>query len=596
MANPSQPALMRERSLLLSLCMALSAAPAAWSQPAPLQQRTVQVQVDSGTVRWSGEAVIGERGLPAPGGVVGAQVVFSQLVQVPDATWLRLTFDHVQLAGSAQDGNGSFLRMTSLHDGAHQVLNAISLDQWRNTSAYFNGDAVLVELLAYPANPDRPGDNRVVMREVLTGDDDGAFPLSICDGVDERVLSNDPRDARSLPVGCTSWLFNDRHYCLLTAGHCAGGTTDVVEFNVPMQGPNGGWVFSHPDDQYAVDPASKQTMNSPCSNDWSYFGAFPNSNTGLTMLQAQGDSYPLANAAPPVSGQDIRIRGYGTTSAPVPPTWNRAQKEHSGPFVSSSGTTLGYRTDTTGGNSGSAVIDLSSGLAIGIHTCGGCHSSGGSNVGTAIHHSDLQDALANPQGVCDWPSPGPPNNTCETAIVVFDGTTPFDNVGATTNGPEEPEQCGFFDDPNIQADVWFEYVASCTGELAISLCKSEFDAKLGVYGFTCPTESGTIIACNSAACGMRAELTIPVIEGQALRLRVGGHNGAQGAGLLDIACYPKPQCPADLNGDGTVDVSDLLTLLGAWGPCSNCPSDINGDGIVDGSDLLDLLDAWGECG
>ena len=49
----------------------------------------------------------------------------------------------------------------------------------------------------------------------------------------------------------------------------------------------------------------------------------------------------------------------------------------------------------------------------------------------------------------------------------------------------------------------------------------------------------------------------------------------------------------DVNGDGTVDVLDLLTLLGDWGPCPSCASDLNGDGTVNVLDLLDLLANWG---
>ncbi|MBM4113487.1 MAG: hypothetical protein FJ253_09000 [Phycisphaerae bacterium] len=54
-------------------------------------------------------------------------------------------------------------------------------------------------------------------------------------------------------------------------------------------------------------------------------------------------------------------------------------------------------------------------------------------------------------------------------------------------------------------------------------------------------------------------------------------------------------CPADLNGDGTVDGLDLGLLLGDWGDCPPCPSDFNGDLVVDGSDLGDLLSLWGPC-
>lgn len=34
-----------------------------------------------------------------------------------------------------------------------------------------------------------------------------------------------------------------------------------------------------------------------------------------------------------------------------------------------------------------------------------------------------------------------------------------------------------------------------------------------------------------------------------------------------MAVLPGPR-PADVNGDGVVNVVDLLELLGAWGPCA----------------------------
>ena len=53
-------------------------------------------------------------------------------------------------------------------------------------------------------------------------------------------------------------------------------------------------------------------------------------------------------------------------------------------------------------------------------------------------------------------------------------------------------------------------------------------------------------------------------------------------------------CPADVTGDGVVDVLDLLAVLVAWGQ-SGVPEDITGDGLVDTLDLLALLAAWGPC-
>lgn len=56
-------------------------------------------------------------------------------------------------------------------------------------------------------------------------------------------------------------------------------------------------------------------------------------------------------------------------------------------------------------------------------------------------------------------------------------------------------------------------------------------------------------------------------------------------------------CNGDTNGDGSVDVVDILNLLAAWGNCNgDCPGDLNGDGLVDVIDLLAMLGEWGPCG
>ncbi len=49
----------------------------------------------------------------------------------------------------------------------------------------------------------------------------------------------------------------------------------------------------------------------------------------------------------------------------------------------------------------------------------------------------------------------------------------------------------------------------------------------------------------------------------------------------------------DVDGDGVVNVTDLLLLLDAYGNCSDCLADLDGDGDVDVGDLLRLLEQWG---
>jgi len=53
-------------------------------------------------------------------------------------------------------------------------------------------------------------------------------------------------------------------------------------------------------------------------------------------------------------------------------------------------------------------------------------------------------------------------------------------------------------------------------------------------------------------------------------------------------------CLADVSGDCTVDVVDLLAVLGAWGETGG-QADVNFDGITDVVDLLLVLSGWGDC-
>ncbi len=54
-------------------------------------------------------------------------------------------------------------------------------------------------------------------------------------------------------------------------------------------------------------------------------------------------------------------------------------------------------------------------------------------------------------------------------------------------------------------------------------------------------------------------------------------------------------CPADLDGNGSVDFGDLVTTLSMWGPCAGCPEDLDGDGQVGFGDIVAVLSTWGPC-
>jgi hypothetical protein len=53
-------------------------------------------------------------------------------------------------------------------------------------------------------------------------------------------------------------------------------------------------------------------------------------------------------------------------------------------------------------------------------------------------------------------------------------------------------------------------------------------------------------------------------------------------------------CEEDLDGDGLINVNDLLTVVGDWG-LTDSEADIDGSGTVDTPDLLAVIAAWGVC-
>jgi len=53
-------------------------------------------------------------------------------------------------------------------------------------------------------------------------------------------------------------------------------------------------------------------------------------------------------------------------------------------------------------------------------------------------------------------------------------------------------------------------------------------------------------------------------------------------------------CIEDINGDGHINVDDLLSVVNQWGT-SGGDADIDGSGTVDTEDLLAIIGAWGPC-
>ena len=53
-------------------------------------------------------------------------------------------------------------------------------------------------------------------------------------------------------------------------------------------------------------------------------------------------------------------------------------------------------------------------------------------------------------------------------------------------------------------------------------------------------------------------------------------------------------CPADVDGDGEVEIDDFLKILAGW-DSDDCNADVDRDGVVGCADLLQLIAEWGVC-
>lgn len=621
----------------LSLLLPFLVVHSAPGQVARVVETTVPVGAESGPV-WNPDE---DRGEP--------RVVFSEDVVIPGAGVSRLVFGEVILAGSVGAGTGSYITITSAADGAVQRLNAEHMNQWAGRSAYFNGPVLTVQLWAYPGT----GENRLSVSAAVV-ESAGPELRTICGATDDRLPSADNRQGR-FAGGCTAWVINDMNSSLLSAGHCTVSASSVMSFNVPLSTSTGATQASHPDDQYVVDVSSSQRTSGGVGNDWHSIGVFPNSNHGQTPIQRYGVRHTLAAAAPAVSGQAIRITGYGTNAAPMPRERNQTQQTHTGPYSSQTGTTVRYVTDTTGGNSGSCVLDESTGLAIGIHTHGGCSSTGGSNSGTAIHHPNLQNALANPLGVCatgrgtvagDWYAIGDLANNFGTVNAAPHNFAKVAQIGAQWQGLAWNPALGVFYAIDAQRRLFTVTRAGAATQLGVVTGPTSIITGLafnpaGPSGgdlYAMQPSNGRLYRINlstfaATAIGSALGGTLRALEfdttrnvlwgidqsgGAARLVRINTTTGARtvvgglGTGIVDcadLACSPFDGSLRTVNGATdellSIDpVTGAATAVGSTGgsfgvaygmACAaepRCVADFNADAELTIDDLFLFLNAW----
>jgi len=446
--------------------------------------------------------------------------VYRNIVQADGAAWMRLYFD-----GETTLDDHSFIRVTSLLDMEVQELYTTTLEMWRYSTAYFNGDALLVEVIAAPNTTT----NRVVVATVHVeiGQPVPVGGCGIC-GADNRVPSDQDFAARLMPAGCSSTVFNEQS-CMVTAGHCIG-PGDVVQFRVPSSSPNCQLNNPPTADQFPI--IDEQGVNDGPGNDWAVMIPGTN-NLGQKPYERYGALREIATTAPG-AGQAMTIWGYGVDNQC---TQNQIQQTSGGSITSVGGTSFNHNVDATFGNSGSSLIRNSDQRIVGIATHCPCP-----NWATRWDHPSFTAAR---------------NSLCPFVPPIGDGACCLSDGG-------------------------------CIGQQTLSDCQT-----LGGEYQGDDTGCGDVV-CALGACCLDSDACIDGITESDCTF-FGGEYQGDDSNCGAIVCGDKPDCPEDIDGDGTVGFSDLVQLLSVWGPCPGCPEDISGDDNVGFSDLVQLLSAWGPC-
>jgi len=193
------------------------------------------------------------------------------------------------------------------------------------------------------------------------------------------------------------------------------------------------------------------------------------------------------------------------------------------------------------------------------------------------------------------PCPQPPaNDDCVDPLPeVFDGANPVDLTQATSS---DLIACGDFPfdngNPNglnaVENDLFFQYTATCTGQLFVDTCGSSFDSRLAIYDDTCPNiimGSGAVpLECNDdygnategdtgnpcpAPGTFQASLSINVTQGTTYVIRVGSFSTAPQTAMFDLN----------------------IDCVGG-SACDTCEGDVNGDTLIDGLDIQSFIDCY----
>ena len=258
-------------------------------------------------------------------------------VRYPNTTFLRLYFKGTQL------GETSYLLLEGA-DGAQQVLRRGDLENWKFSSAYFNGTTVKVSLFAAAGEK-----NLVNLSEAMITDEEAerarkarkaAQPAETASRASSREVLSTASDltethphakavgrfTNGVEAGGTGWIAPNG---AIVTENVGGGAYDVIEFNVPA---SIGTTVQHPapEDQYPLNygHTAKGTHKFVFEGEgwvskviWGVVEALPN-GTGLRPGERQQEYFRIAKNPSNYILDDLEDAGvdlfhYGTFNGPV---------------------------------------------------------------------------------------------------------------------------------------------------------------------------------------------------------------------------------------------------------------------------------------
>jgi V8-like Glu-specific endopeptidase len=414
-------------------------------------------------------------------------------------------------------------------DGEVQILDRKTMGMWSNSTAYFNGDTVVLEVFAgaNTIGTHVKVKNLGLQMPVQPVGDPGQ--CGIC-GPDDRVQTNELWSGRIMPVGCTASVYCNTGSGMVTAGHCIDGQSNlVVHFNVPNSNPN--CTTNNPPvaDQFPVLPGFQFQNVSP-GNDWGVYLTGTNS-LGQTPFQRYGQFRPLA-AAPSGVGATTNFWGYGLDTNCVR---SQTQQFSTGPITAVNADYYDFSADVRGGNSGSGYLNAA-GQIIGIvtHCRVNCP-----NVAQRIDDPAFVAARNAVNQNCAGGAPTPPaNDNCGSAVAIGLGTTNGDTTQATADG------AGCF---AASRDVWYSFTPGCDGVYRFSTCGgASWDTTLSVYS-GCPGTAGNQLACVDDSCGLQTQVDVTMTADTTYLVRVAGFSASSFGSFTLTSSVVSVAAPANDN-------------------------------------------------